>query len=86
MCLVTPECRDQSVVESESHFLLWCGGYRDLRQSLYDKLALPSNFYVGTDTEQISILINTPEFVKPTAQFIIDAFNLRMSLASFQFL
>ena len=41
VCLVTAECRAQDLVESESHFVLRCEGYRDLRQQLYDKLTLP---------------------------------------------
>ena len=80
MCLVTATCRAQSMVENESHFLLQCSGYSHLRQLWFDKLNLPGNFHESTEIEQISILINTPEFVKSTAQFIIDAFDLRSKL------
>ena len=80
VCLVTPECRAQALVESESHFVLRCEGYHDLRQLLYDKLTLPDNFHFLSEAEQLSTLINTPDYVKHTAQFIIDAFNLRSTL------
>ena len=80
MCLVTAECRAQALVESESHFALRCEGYSDLRQLLYDKLTLPDNFHFLSEAEQLSTLINTPDYVKHTAQFIIDAFNQRCKM------
>ena len=67
-------------METESHFLLQCSGYNDLRQSWLEKLELPDNFSERAEADQISILVNTPEYVKPTAQFIIDAFELRSKL------
>ena len=80
VCLVTPACRTLSLVETESHFLLQCSGYNDLRQSWLEKLELPDNFSERSEADQISLLVNTPEYVKPTAQFIIDAFELRSKL------
>ena len=80
---MTPACRSLSLVETESHFLLQCSGYNDLRQRWLDKLDLPGNFSERSDADQIKILVNTPEYVKPTAQFIIDAFELRSKLLYF---
>ena len=80
VCPVTPECQAQSVVETETHFLLQCGAYSNLRQLFFDKLTLPDNFHFRSEAEQISTLINTPDYVKHTAQFIIDAFDLRCKL------
>ena len=79
-CKVTARCTDESLVESECHFLLKCGGYSDLRRQWLSRLTLPDNFSELAETEQITIAINNLSNVKPTAQFIMEAFDLRSKL------
>ena len=77
---MTENCTAQSLVESECHFLLSCTGYDRLRHAWLDKLNLPQSFYSLEDTEKIHTLLNDVSYVKHTAQFIVDAFNLRSKL------
>ena len=79
VCTVTEECRTESCVESESHFLFYCNGYRQMRQQLLDSITVPDNFHQLTDNNKIKVLIN-PDNVKRTAQFIVEAFNHRNKL------
>ena len=74
VCSVTEECRAESCVESESHFLFYCNGYRQMRQQLLDSITVPDNFHQLTDNNKIKVLIN-PDNVKRTAQFIVEAFH-----------
>ena len=51
-----------------------------LRQALLSKLNLPDNFALLSEEQQLRLLINETDNVKPTAQFIVDAFNLRSKI------
>ena len=64
-------------METEFHLLLRCPAYHLLRQSWLSRLDLPENFTQLGDTEKLKVAINNIKNVKPTAQFIVDAFNLR---------
>ena len=66
-------------VEDEAHFLLRCAAYRRQRLILLDKLADTKAFLLLSDKEKLSVLLNG-EFVKSTAQFIIDSFDHRSLL------
>ena len=79
VCSVTEECGAGLHVESESHFLLYCVGYRQIRQQWLSNVNVPNNFNQLTDAERIKVLINIDN-VKSTAQFIVEAFNLRNRL------
>ena len=79
VCSVTEECGAGLHVESESHFLLYCVGYRQIRQQWLSNVNVPDNFNQLTDAEKIKVLINIDN-VKSTAQFIVEAFNLRNRL------
>ena len=60
---------------------LWYKGQvNGLRHAWLDKLNLPQSFYSLEDTEKIHTLLNDVNYVKHTAQFIVDAFNLRSKL------
>ena len=80
LCEVDNTCLEQAVQECECHFLLFCPAYKDLRQAWLSKLELPVNFDLVSLDEKLVILINNASTVKQTAQFIIDAFNLRRKL------
>ena len=77
VCKISDECLTRSLVESECHFLLTCPAYDDIRQAWLSKLDLPENFHLQTDYEKLAFLINQVDNVKQTAQFIVDAFNMR---------
>ena len=83
VCKVTDRCSAQSLVETECHFLLACSGYSEIRQQWLSKLTLPDNFAELADISQLNILINNLNNVKPTAQFIVEAFDLRSKLLFF---
>ena len=79
MCTVTEECRAELCVESESHYLFYCGAYRQMRQQWLDSVNVPENFDQLTDNCKIKMLINLDN-VKATAQFIVEAFTHRNKL------
>ena len=51
-----------------------------LKHALLSKLNLPDNFALLSEEQQLRLLINETDNVKPTAQFIVDAFNLRSKI------
>ena len=55
-------------------------GYDRLCHAWLDKLNLPQSFDSLEDTEKIHTLLNDVNYVKHTAQFIVDAFNLHSKL------
>ena len=79
VCSVTEECAAELRVETESHFLFYCGGYRQLRQQWLDSVNVPENFDQLADNGKIKVLTNLDN-VKATAQFIVEAFNHRNKL------
>ena len=75
VCKVSNNCTEQSLVESEFHFILACPAYTELRQAWLSKLVLPDNFVQISSPEKFKIFFNCAENLKPSAQFIVDAFN-----------
>ena len=73
-------CTDNISVEDEFHFIYKCVSYNDLRTVWFDKLTLPDNFEALENYEKLSLVLNCPENVKCTAQYIVDAFNLRSKI------
>ena len=80
ICEVHRNCLEQAQQESESHFLLFCPAYSNLRQTWLSKLELPEYFEFFSPDKKLCTLINDVNNVKQTAQFIIDAFNLRSKI------
>ena len=64
-------------VEDEIHFLLRCNLYAMERQALIAKLPQPDLFSILTNIEKMEILMNDPQVIKSTAQFIIDSSDKR---------
>jgi hypothetical protein len=84
LCLV---CRDSNVslglepcVETEFHFVFICSKYNTLRNSWLENLVKPENFVNLDEGSKLAIVLNLPENVKSTAQFIISAYNMRSKL------
>ena len=81
ICLI---CRDANLsldlepqIETEAHFLFFCDYYKNLRNTWLADLVKPENFVNLDEGLKLSIVLNVPENVKKTAQFIINAYNLR---------
>ena len=65
------------VVEDESHFLLSCPSSTFLRDNLFSNITNES-FDSLTCIDKIKYLLNSPDIVKHTANFIIHAFDNRL--------
>ena len=74
LCLV---CQDRVSVEDEFHFIFKCVKYTELRKSWFSKIITPENFNELVPKEKLKIVLNEAVNVKLTAQFIVDAYNLR---------
>ena len=68
---------DQNLPEDEKHFLLHCPKHSIIRRTFFGKITL-DGFSTQNDTEQLKYLVNSPDIVKATAQFIIDCFDNRV--------
>ena len=64
-------------VENEVHFLFYCSKYSDLRTAWLNKLNLPDDFQTLGNYEKMSVVLNRSENVKPTAQYLVAAMDLR---------
>ena len=73
LCLIC----ENGEVEDEAHFLLRCEAYSPERQGLFEKLSDPISFQLLPDKGKLQLLLNTPDLVKSTAQFLIDSFDKR---------
>jgi hypothetical protein len=73
-------CADGNSVENESHFVFCCTSYCDIRQVWLARLKIPPNFSQLLLADKLKLTLNAPENVKITAQFIIDAYNLRSKI------
>ena len=51
-----------------------------MRKAWLNSLILPDDFYNFSETDKMKFLFNDPECIKPTAQFIINAFDFRSKL------
>ena len=72
-----PACLDRVSIEDESHFIFKCVKYDELRLNWLEKIDIPDNFSDLDACSKLSIVLNEANNVKLTAQFIVDAFNLR---------
>ena len=64
-------------IETEYHFIFVCICYVNLRTTWLSKLTKPENFDYLNMGEKLSIVLNLPENIKSTGQFINDAFSMR---------
>ena len=67
-------------VENETHFLFQCSKYVHLRTVWMNKLNLPDDFEELTLIKRMSVVLNTPENIKPTARYLVAALDLRRLL------
>ena len=71
---------DGDPVESEIHFLFQCVAYEAERVIWYGKMTLPNDFDNLSLEIKLSTVLNDPVNIKFTAQFIMNAFNLRSKI------
>ena len=67
-------------VKNEHHFIFICCTYDNLRREWLEKITVPDNFNNLEQCEKLSIVLNHPDNVKPTSQFIISAFDMRSKI------
>ena len=67
-------------VEDESHFLLFCSKFEQMRQILFNKIPDFESFLTLDSNEKLIFLVNDPSMVKQTAKFIVEAFEFRSTL------
>ena len=75
-----PACSKDSLikpVETEYHFLFGCKAYDHLRKVWFQEMTLPEKFQNLPDYRKLDLLLNKPENVKLSAQFIIIALTMR---------
>ena len=70
---------NSNTVEDEAHFLLYCPKYSALRDRLFS-LVEDMNFENRENKEKIKFLTSDSTMVKFTAQYLIDAFDLRYKI------
>ncbi len=73
---------EENAIETESHFLLYCSKYNQLRYQFVSTLnglfTLYPNLYYSDDEFKLIVLMSN-EYVKSTAKFIWECFNIRRS-------
>ena len=81
---VVPEdqrlCYCTGGIESEYHVLFICQKYEHLRESWLSKLSKPDNFVHLPPKEKFEYILNKPENVRHTAQYLVALMDLRSLL------
>ena len=67
-------------VESEYYVLFICKMYNSLRKSWLEKIFIPDNFRYLSKSEKLKLVLNRPENVRQTAQYLISVMDLRSLL------
>ena len=67
-------------IEDECHVLFYCSMYNNIRIEWYRRLIKPVNFCNLENTQKLKIVLNAPENVKVTGQFLIDICNVRSKI------
>ena len=81
ICLICDQGNPpEGQIENEHHFIFICSTYDNLRREWLNKISVPANFSTLEKCEQLSIVLNHPDNVKPTSQFLISAFDMRSKI------
>ena len=84
LCPICTESRLQRSlepeIETEIHFLFFCEHFENLRMCWMQKVTKPENFTNLDEGTRLEIVLNDPNNVKTTAQFLVDAFNMRRKM------
>ena len=71
---------DPESIENEAHYLFQCAAYGNEREVWYGKMSLPENFEALDFQNKFKIVLNIPENIKPTANFILNSYNIRSKI------
>ena len=71
---------DSGEVESEYYVLFKCSMYNKQRRSWLNKLLLPANFLDLNETEKLKLVLNRPENVRHTAQYLVSVMDFRCQM------
>ena len=90
VCLVCPSeinspdisAKSLPSIESEFHFLFECEAYAFERAKWYLSMSLPIDFTDFTVEEKLKVVLNKPENLKHTSQFIIRSLEKRNLIVS----
>ena len=77
-CVTCPNVNGE--IECEAHYLFSCMSYDDLRQTWLSSIEKPANFDDLSIEEKFKIALNSTTNIKPTANFILDAFDKRSKI------
>ena len=66
--------------ETEYYVLFVCKMYNVLRKSWLEKIFIPDNFHNLPKSEKLDLVLNRPENVRQTAQYLISVMDLRSLL------
>ena len=69
-------------VEDEFHFIFECFRYSSQRALWFEKLEIPKNFQILSKDQKLGIILNHPNNVKVTAQYLIDIFDIRSKIVN----
>ena len=69
-------------VEDEFHFIFECSKYSSLRALWLEKLEIKENFQLLDKDQKLGIILNHPNNVKVTAQYLIDIFDIRSKIVN----
>ena len=67
-------------IESEYHILFKCQKYNNLREAWLSKLMKPDNFLHLSPQDKLKLVLNEPENVRHTAQYLVSLMDLRRLL------
>ena len=67
-------------IECEHHVIFSCNKYENLRATWLTTLSKPDNFLTLPSSEKFKLVLNKPENVRHTAQFVIKLMDLRRLL------
>ena len=72
-------CRhcNSNEIENETHFLLFCTLYSELRNELFGNLFSDSCFLNKSSEEKLCFLLN--DYIRKTAKFIVKAIHIRQN-------
>ena len=69
-------------IENENHFLFICHKYSDEKETWLQKMVISPNFNELPVVEKFKMVLNMPENVKYTGQFVINIFDIRSKVVN----
>ena len=67
-------------IESEYYVLFKCQMYTNLREAWLSKIVKPDNFHHFPPQDKLKLVLNEPENVRHTAQYLVSLMDLRRLL------